>query len=532
MMQITAFPPPKPEIQYLKALLRLVEEGKLRIPAFQRRFVWTDDQIIDLLESVVSGYPIGSLLFWEVSERILKVQTEPLVPFPNIEEKYPLQYVLDGLQRLSTLYGVFHADKTKAGPFNVMFDLGEKIFKHYETGMNVDTCIFLADLFSPKNLLESQARMSQLENGDELISASIQLQTAFQEYSIPTVSISNRSVQDVVAMFHRINSKGTRLSAVDFMRALTWSEAFDLNHEIDKLRAELQQKKFDVGAETLVKVIAVMDGKDPNPSSMLALRDSSAADLHKATTTSRAAFDRVIDFVGRKFNVYNSEFIAYELQLLALVSFFRDDDSTNLDVLRKWITITNFNEELRGKPENYVSNVLKAVRELKKNPKQNALQLRLKLSADDLLEKKFIRNKALSAGFACLFAQIEPRSLVTGEPITADIYMQEFDGVNFSGLLTVKQLQDIRLDSSSNKLLANLILVLPGEIKLLAKETAAETVTRLQKEKDGKSILASQFIDEEAAAALIAGDNLQFLKLRAAYLLSDIQMFCDMGAVL
>lgn len=532
MMQITAYPPPKPQIQYLKSLLRLVEEGKLRIPAFQRKFVWTDDQIIDLLESVVSGYPIGSLLFWEVSERILKVQTEPLVPFPDIEEKYPLQYVLDGLQRLSTLYGVFHADKTKVGTFNVVYDLSEKIFKHYETGMNVDTSIFLADLFSPKNLLETQAKLSKKENGDDLISASIQLQTAFQEYSIPTVSISNRTVQDVVAMFHRINSKGTRLSAVDFMRALTWSEAFDLNQEIDKLRAELQQKKFDVGPETLVKVIAVMDGKDPNPSSMLALRDSTAENLHKATALSRAAFDRLIAFVGDSFFIYNSEFLAYELQILALLLFFRDDDSKNLDVLRKWITTTTFNEELRGKPDNYVTNVLKAVRELKKTAEQPALQLRLKLSADDLLEKKFIRNKALSAGFAYLFAQNGPRSLVSGEPITPDTYMQEFDGVYFNGLLTAKQLQEIKLDSSSNKVLANLILVLPGEIKQLSKETAAETIARVQKTKDGRSILSSQFITDEAAAALVAGDNLKFLKLRADTMISDIKTFNDIGAIL
>jgi hypothetical protein len=316
------------------------------------------------------------------------------------------------------------------------------------------------------------------------------------------------------------------------MRALTWSEAFDLNHEIDNLRAELRDKKFDVGPETLVKIIAVMDGKDPNPSSMLELRDSSAENLHKATALTRGAFDRVIKFVGDNFEIFNSEFIAYELQLLSLASFFRDDIETNSDVLRNWISINNFNEELRGRPDNYVSSVLKAVRDLKNNRQQNALQLRLKLSSDDLLEKKFIKHKALSAGFACLFAQMGPHSLVSGERISSDLYMQEFDGVNFSGFLSAKQLKDIRLDSSSNKILSNVILVMPSELKVLGKETAAETVKRLLKEKDGGSILSSQFINQDAAKALIEGNNLDFLKLRAQAMISAIQSVCEHGLIL
>src|SRR5215510_11499867 len=115
---------PVPEVQFLPSLFRRIQQGEIRIPAFQRGFIWRESQILDLLESVYRGYPIGSLLFWQVKERLLRVERSELNPFPDVSEKYPLKFILDGLQRLSSLYGVFHhANRDSTHRFNVIFDL-------------------------------------------------------------------------------------------------------------------------------------------------------------------------------------------------------------------------------------------------------------------------------------------------------------------------------------------------------------------------------------------------------------------------
>src|SRR5947207_4426659 len=107
-MSTQSFFPPTPEVQHLPTLFRRIQQGEIRIPAFQRGFVWTEAQILQLLESVYRGFPIGSLLFWSVKEQLLRIELSAVSPFPNVVEKYPLKFLLDGLQRLSTLYGVFH----------------------------------------------------------------------------------------------------------------------------------------------------------------------------------------------------------------------------------------------------------------------------------------------------------------------------------------------------------------------------------------------------------------------------------------
>ncbi|MFO1533935.1 MAG: DUF262 domain-containing protein, partial [Thermoplasmatota archaeon] len=50
--------------QSIRQLVEAVSKGQIRVPAFQRGFVWSDERIAYLMDSIYKGYPIGSLLFW------------------------------------------------------------------------------------------------------------------------------------------------------------------------------------------------------------------------------------------------------------------------------------------------------------------------------------------------------------------------------------------------------------------------------------------------------------------------------------
>ena len=54
----------------LASLLSDVTKGNIKIPVFQREYVWADEQIMSLLDSIYQGYPVGSLLFWSTRERL------------------------------------------------------------------------------------------------------------------------------------------------------------------------------------------------------------------------------------------------------------------------------------------------------------------------------------------------------------------------------------------------------------------------------------------------------------------------------
>ena len=47
------------------SLLNQIKNEEIVLPAIQRDFVWPEDSVLRLLDSIVRGYPIGIVLLWE-----------------------------------------------------------------------------------------------------------------------------------------------------------------------------------------------------------------------------------------------------------------------------------------------------------------------------------------------------------------------------------------------------------------------------------------------------------------------------------
>ncbi len=93
-----------------------IDRRRYLLPAIQREFVWKPDQIEQLFDSIMRGYPIGSLLFWEVEPesqgnyqfyefvRDYHEKSARHNPKANLAGVHGVTAVLDGQQRLTSLY--------------------------------------------------------------------------------------------------------------------------------------------------------------------------------------------------------------------------------------------------------------------------------------------------------------------------------------------------------------------------------------------------------------------------------------------
>jgi uncharacterized protein with ParB-like and HNH nuclease domain len=52
----------------IRGLIERVLSGTIRIPRFQRGFVWEPENVAFLMDSIYRSYPIGSVLFWRTTE--------------------------------------------------------------------------------------------------------------------------------------------------------------------------------------------------------------------------------------------------------------------------------------------------------------------------------------------------------------------------------------------------------------------------------------------------------------------------------
>ncbi|WP_068168323.1 DUF262 domain-containing protein [Rothia sp. ND6WE1A] len=94
----------------VRQIIEKVQNGQLRIPAFQRGFVWDPDQVAYLMDSIYKGYPFGSVILWRTRTQLNTERNLGPFELPNPEEEFPVDYVLDGQQRLTSIFGVFQND--------------------------------------------------------------------------------------------------------------------------------------------------------------------------------------------------------------------------------------------------------------------------------------------------------------------------------------------------------------------------------------------------------------------------------------
>ena len=112
----------------LDDLLKMVEDGKAQLPDFQRSWVWDDTKICKLIESITSGFPMGAAMFLANGGEQVRFSYRKFEGVTSTEEVIPEWLVLDGQQRLTTLYQVL---KSKGATFTRLETDKDKTVKRY-----------------------------------------------------------------------------------------------------------------------------------------------------------------------------------------------------------------------------------------------------------------------------------------------------------------------------------------------------------------------------------------------------------------
>lgn len=56
------------EKKSIRSIMDDVNGRRIYLPAIQRKYVWSDNQITKLMDYIMLGYPIGTFLFWKVKK--------------------------------------------------------------------------------------------------------------------------------------------------------------------------------------------------------------------------------------------------------------------------------------------------------------------------------------------------------------------------------------------------------------------------------------------------------------------------------
>lgn len=245
----------------LSDILKDVRNGRIGLPDLQRPFVWKDNKVRDLYDSMLKGFPIGYIMLWE--SPVDYDDKKSAIGIGEKAYKVPKDLVIDGQQRLTALvasmYGVtvkdhnFKDRRIRIGykPQTKEFDVWTQAIEN-----NPEYISDISEVFSAKenntsgkfrkdfikSLNESRLKHQEPELTDEeeyQIEENINELLHLEAYQMPSLEIAySSSEEDVADIFVRVNSAGQKLTENDFILTLISVYEKDRRDQIDKFCAD------------------------------------------------------------------------------------------------------------------------------------------------------------------------------------------------------------------------------------------------------------------------------------------------------
>jgi hypothetical protein len=354
----------KPEIVFIFDLVRQLVDGQIRIPRFQRKFVWRPDQMLDLLDSINLQYPIGSLLAWETGTDIVTLDSVGPIKLSARSDSTPSAlYILDGHQRLSTIAGalVGESDRVQRSDegdsiWNIYYNIQDSYFEHLPLGTTPGAHQFpMSRILDTFEFLEECQRIVDQDpmNGRAYVQEMQAVSRTFQTYKIPVIQIKQTGLTEAVEIFARLNSKGQAMTADQMVSALLYREdsvdPFDLAEEISQTMEYLNSAGFGEIDRTLVlRALLAAIGEDIYRTDWtriaLERREELLRRLRDVIPRVNLSIVDAINFL-RDEGVRTERLIPYGMQLFVISSFFfacPEPSRVQLALMKKWFWVSSF----------------------------------------------------------------------------------------------------------------------------------------------------------------------------------------------
>lgn len=396
----------KPEVIFAHELVQAVAKGAVRIPRFQRKFVWRRDQMRDLLDSIRRRYPIGSLLVWDTEGQFRSSDWVGPVRVPTRTPTGIATYVLDGQQRLTTLAGVLlHQEPFPEGyegedpeQWSIYFDLKEQEFVHLVPKEAKPHHFPMWKLLDTFEFLREGQRLLQ-ECGDQAqtyVKQAHELANVFRSYKLPIIRISSTELTEAVDIFARLNSTGQRVTPDEIVSALTYREAsgensehIDLAASIDELIALLYELSFGgIARVTVLRIVMAALGQDiyrtnwtklfstrEDPNKRRPDADNLRERLPEAIDATKQSLRSAVVFL-KSLGVHTARLLPYAMQFVALSEFFRncpDPSPAQTSLLQRWFWVSSFSGWFGGGNPARTTRLVNELREIAQNPNPTGL---------------------------------------------------------------------------------------------------------------------------------------------------------------
>ena len=530
--------------QKLPNLIPEIENGQIKIPQFQRDFVWSVNQSAELVDSVLRGFPIGSLIYWRTSERLREVRDLGGLKFPVANERELVSYVLDGQQRLTSLLAALGGEKVtlrdgrKRDFSSILVHLNRTdddapIVRTDYPDDDDPVCLPLAQLWSRQgdefDQCKGEIRASRDNFADRL-----------RTYDIPKVTLYEAELSEATEVFSRINTGGQDLSVFEIMVAKTYdpNRDFDLVEKYEELKNELSECGFEtIDATSILQLIALLLTSDCKKRTILELKREEFIETWDRAIRS---VKQAVDYVRESFRIPVSRLLPYVSLVIPISIFFdatngKQPDRQQSKLLSDFFWRAGWSERYSSAADTRLAQDKRAISEIL-SKRQPRLDWAIPIDKDRLIDQRFSASSAFSKTILALLAGLGPRKYNSGDQVNLqNDNMHRANSLNFHHVFPKAYLKNQGYDEWEANRLVNISLVDDFKNKVLIRarppsDYMTEFWEDLEGEGDFEEIMETHLIDAyweedevESSSPIWSDDYDQFVEDRTEAIVGELR---------
>lgn len=330
-------------------LLTEIETGQIKIPQFQRQFVWDIAASAKLIDSILKGYPIGTFIFWRTNERLRVIRNIGNIKLEEPKDGEYVNYVLDGQQRITSIFAalkgeIIERENKKQEDFsNIFIDLNaepsDDIVIFDFQGKKEYTFIKLTELMYEKG------KVIYNKYPEEYHDIIDKYKEIIQSYLFRGVNLKDAGIDIATQVFTRLNEGGKALSLFEIMVAKTYhifqadpndedseEEVFDLFEKYEELKAELASSHYDnIPSATVLQVVSILLEKDCTRKQILKLDKMRFIEMWDEAAD---CISRTVDFF-RSYGIVVSRILPYNALIVPFAYFFHQHKQNPTGEMKK-----------------------------------------------------------------------------------------------------------------------------------------------------------------------------------------------------
>lgn len=322
----------------INTILDMVDLGAIALPEFQRGYVWNRDQVRGLMHSLYYKHPVGSLLVWVTKTEVADTRGDGTLTPGSVK------LLLDGQQRITSLYGIVRANPPKFFEGNAKaftglhFNLDEQVFEFYTPAKMKDNPLWI----SVTELMQTgpaqfMQRIFKIEGlGQQKIQAYIDRINAM--YSIKDIDLhieevtgEEKTVDIVVDIFNKVNSGGTKLSKGDLALAKICASWPDARDQMNQRLRKWKNAGFKFKLEWLLRIInTTVTGE----ALFTALKDVDAASFKEGLHRAEKLTDTLLNMISGRLGIDHDRVLGSRASFPLLARYISQKDG-NLNDFRE-----------------------------------------------------------------------------------------------------------------------------------------------------------------------------------------------------